>query len=178
MSGTMKEGVTAHFLKLKSGEFDLESIYNLDLNDMGIQDLSIIGRCTGIVYLNLSNNRIKNLRPLGDLKLLETLDVSCNNISSLDGIGQLESLTSVNLAGNMIMSTEDLKCLSKLDKLRKLRLKDDIRNYSNPVCQSTNSYKRTVFDIIPQLNTLDGEILQGKGSDLYQMCDEIDVALQ
>ena len=28
-------GVTAHFLKLKSGEFDLESIYNLDLNDMG-----------------------------------------------------------------------------------------------------------------------------------------------
>ena len=27
------------------------------------------------------------------------------------------------------------------------------------VCQSTNSYKRTVFDIIPQLNTLDGRLL-------------------
>ncbi|KXJ22637.1 leucine-rich repeat-containing protein 61 [Exaiptasia diaphana] len=178
MTRAKKEEVSAHFLKLKSGEFDLESIHHLDLSDMGIQDLSIVGNCAGMVYLNLSHNRIKSLKPLGDLKLLERLDVSCNNISALDGISDLEGLISLNLAGNMIMSIEDLKCLSKLSKLRKLRLKDDVHNYSNPVCQSASNYKKSVSEVLPQLTTLDGEILQGKGSDVYKMCDEVDDALK
>ncbi|XP_048583375.1 leucine-rich repeat-containing protein 61 [Nematostella vectensis] len=178
MNARGNRAITAHMLKLETGEFELGSIHSLDLSNMGIQDLSIVGQCTGLLYLNLSSNNITSLTQLGNLKLLEMLDLSSNKISSLNGMENLTNLGSVNLASNMVMSIDELQCLSDLENLTKLRLQDFVRKQSNPVCQSTKDYKKRVQEILPNLKVLDGELLTGSGSELYAICDEMEAILQ
>lgn len=170
--------LTPHLLKSRTGEFDLESISFLDLSGMGLQDITCIGDCMGLVHLDIANNNLSDLNSLGELKLLETLNVSCNKLSSLDGVEELSNLSSLNLSGNMIRSVESLSCLTKLEKLRVLRLHDSIQGFSNPVCASEENYKKVVCNLLPKLKTLDGERVSGKGADLYEMCDELDAILR
>ncbi|KAJ7389351.1 axoneme assembly [Desmophyllum pertusum] len=170
--------LTPHLLKSRTGEFDLESISFLDLNGMGLQDISCISDCMGLLHLDLANNNLSNLNNLGELKLLETLNVSCNNLSSLDGVEELSNLSSLNISGNIIRSVNSLSCLTKLENLKVLRLHDSIKGFSNPVCASEENYKKAVCNLLPKLNTLDGERVSGKGADLYEMCDELDAILR
>lgn len=170
--------LTPHMLKGRTGEFDLESISFLDLSGMGLHDISCISECMGLLHLDLTNNNLSNLCDLGELKLLETLNVSCNKLSSLDGVEELSNLSSLNVAGNMIRSVDTLSCLTKLEHLKTLRLQDSVQNFSNPVCVSQENYKKVVCDLLPKLQTLDGERVRGKGADLYEMCDELDAMLR
>lgn len=170
--------LTPYMLKSRTGEFDLESISFLDLSGMGLRDISCISDCMGLLHLDLSNNNLSSLDGLGELKLLETLNISCNNLSSLDGIEELSNLSSLNVAGNMLRSVDNLLCLSKLENLKSLRLQDSIQNLSNPVCVSEEHYKKVVCNTLPKLKTLDGERVSGKGTDLYEMCDELDAILR
>jgi len=169
--------LTPHLLKSRTGEFDLESISFLDLSGMGLQDISCISDCMGLLHLDLAKNNISDLKDLGELKLLETLNVSCNKLSSLDGVEDLSNLSSLNVSGNMIRSIDCLSCLTKLENLKVLRLHDSIQGFSNPVCVSEKNYKKAVCNLLPKLKTLDGERVSGKGADVYEMCDELDALL-
>ncbi|XP_067090177.1 leucine-rich repeat-containing protein 61 isoform X1 [Osmerus mordax] len=165
--------ITAVLLKSRTGEFDLESILFLKLRGLGICDLGCIGECTNLERLDLSGNNITKLVPLSSLRLLIVLNVSANRISNLEAISSCDSLQSLNVAGNLISSIENLHCLQSLRKLENIRLKDNTYNFSNPVCKNT-SYRSTLLEMFPNIKVLDGERVVGRGSDLYQLCKDID----
>ncbi|XP_075994563.1 leucine-rich repeat-containing protein 61 [Genypterus blacodes] len=167
------ERVTAVLLKSRAGEFDLESILFLKLRGLGIHDLGCIGECVNLERLDLSGNNITNLASLTSLRLLSVLNLSANRISSLEPLRNCESLQNLNVAGNILSSIENLHCLQPLRKLENIRLKDNTYNYTNPVCRNS-SYRAIVLEIFPNLRVLDGERVVGRGSDLYQLCKDID----
>ncbi|XP_046584161.1 leucine-rich repeat-containing protein 61-like isoform X2 [Haliotis rubra] len=94
-----------------------------------------------------------------------------------EGLQSLEKLHTLSLSGNHIARFESLVCLTGLEYLQDLRLQDRINKLSNPVCQHVN-YLEEVQRMFPRLKTLDGERVQGKGSELYQLCRQIDTQLQ
>ncbi|XP_028287385.1 leucine-rich repeat-containing protein 61 [Parambassis ranga] len=167
------EKITAVLLKSRTGEFDLESILFLKLRGLGIHDLGCIGECMNLERLDLSGNNITNLGPLAFLRLLSVLNLSANRISNLEPLRSCDSLQNLNLAGNVICSTDNLHCIVSLRKLENIRLKDNTYNYSNPVCRNS-SYRTTVLEMFPHIKVLDGERVVGRGSDLYQLCKDID----
>uniref|UniRef100_A0A3Q1HUG4 Leucine rich repeat containing 61 n=1 Tax=Anabas testudineus TaxID=64144 RepID=A0A3Q1HUG4_ANATE len=168
------EKITAALLKSRTGEFDLESILFLKLRSHGIHDLGCVGECINLERLDLSGNNITNLAPLASLRLLSVLNLSANRISSLEPLRSCDNLQNLNLAGNIITSSvESLHCLQSLRKLENIRLKDNTYNYTNPVCRNT-SYRAIVLEMFPNIKVLDGERVVGRGSDLYQLCKDID----
>ncbi|XP_026222080.1 leucine-rich repeat-containing protein 61 isoform X2 [Anabas testudineus] len=167
------EKITAALLKSRTGEFDLESILFLKLRSHGIHDLGCVGECINLERLDLSGNNITNLAPLASLRLLSVLNLSANRISSLEPLRSCDNLQNLNLAGNIITSVESLHCLQSLRKLENIRLKDNTYNYTNPVCRNT-SYRAIVLEMFPNIKVLDGERVVGRGSDLYQLCKDID----
>ncbi|XP_067829427.1 leucine-rich repeat-containing protein 61 isoform X1 [Heptranchias perlo] len=169
--------ITVELLKSRTGEFDLESILFLKLRNVGICNLGCIGDCVNLERLDLSGNDISNLTPLASLKLLIVLNLSANRISNLDPLRSCENLQSLNLAGNLISSVDALCSLTELKNLETIRLKDTVCNFSNPVCMNT-SYRCAVLEIFPKIKVLDGERVSGRGSDLYQLCKDIDASLK
>ncbi|XP_058264962.1 leucine-rich repeat-containing protein 61 isoform X1 [Hemibagrus wyckioides] len=165
--------ITNGLLKSRTGEFDLESILFLKLRSLGIYDLGCIGECINLERLDLSGNNITNLTPLASLRLLLVLNLSANRISNIEPISSCESLQSLNLAGNIISSIDSLQALKPLRKLESIRLKDNTYNYTNPVCKNP-SYRNTVLELFPNIKVFDGERVVGRGSDLYQLCKDID----
>ncbi|XP_067666370.1 leucine-rich repeat-containing protein 61-like isoform X3 [Haliotis asinina] len=127
--------------------------------------------------LDLSHNHLTTLHKLAGLTQLNTLNLSANRITTLEGLQSLEKLQTLNLSGNHIARFESLVCLTGLDYLEDLRLQDRISKLTNPVCQHMN-YVEEVQRMFPRLKTLDGERVQGKGSELYQLCRQIDTQLQ
>ncbi|XP_052699428.1 leucine-rich repeat-containing protein 61-like, partial [Crassostrea angulata] len=174
----MEDGkITKALLKTRSGEFDIESIHTLNLRDCGLSDLGCISECTQLERLNLSRNDLTKLNKLAGLGNLSSLNLSGNRITNPEGLQALESLQSVNLAGNLIGSVNSLRCLTALDKLEDLRLHDPVRDLSNPLCHS-NTYRKDVLDMLPNLKVLDGERILGLGSDVFSMCREIEESLE
>uniref|UniRef100_W5NCA4 Leucine-rich repeat-containing protein 61 n=1 Tax=Lepisosteus oculatus TaxID=7918 RepID=W5NCA4_LEPOC len=169
--------ITAALLKSKTGEFDLESVLYLKLRCLGIYDLGCIGECINLERLDLSGNYITSLKPLASLKLLIVLNLSANRITNFEPICLCDNLQSLNVAGNLISSFENLQCLQSLRKLESFRLKDISCNYTNPVCKNT-SYRNIILEMFPNIKVLDGERLAGRGSDLYQLCRDIDDSLK
>ncbi|XP_061078341.1 leucine-rich repeat-containing protein 61-like isoform X3 [Conger conger] len=113
------------------------------------------------------------LRNLASLRLLLVLNLSSNRISNLEPISNCDSLQSLNVAGNLISSIDNLKCLQSLRQMESIRLKDNTYNYTNPVCKNS-SYRNILLEIFPNLKAVDGERVVGQGSDLYQLCKDID----
>ncbi|XP_066557905.1 leucine-rich repeat-containing protein 61 isoform X2 [Amia ocellicauda] len=169
--------ITAALLKSKTGEFDLESILYLKLRGLGICDLGCIGECINLERLDLSGNNITSLIPLASLKLLLVLNLSANRITNLEPICNCDNLQSLNVAANLISSVEHLHCLHSLRKLESIRLKDNTFSYNNPVCKNT-SYRNLILEMFPNIKVVDGERVVGRGSDLYQLCKDIDESLK
>ncbi|XP_076863606.1 leucine-rich repeat-containing protein 61 [Brachyhypopomus gauderio] len=165
--------ITPGLLKSRTGEFDLESILFLKLRSLGIYDLGCIGECINLERLDLSGNNITNVAPIASLRVLVVLNLSSNRISNLDPISSCESLQSLNLAGNLISSPDNLHPLKSLRTLESIRLKDNTHNYTNPVCKNS-SYRNMLLEMFPHIKVLDGERVVGRGSDLYQLCKDID----
>ncbi|XP_074841407.1 leucine-rich repeat-containing protein 61 isoform X2 [Carettochelys insculpta] len=169
--------ITAQLLKAKTGEFALESILLLRLPGLGISDLGCLGECTSLEWLDLSGNAISQLGPLAALKSLTVLNLSANRICSLEPLGACESLQSLNVAGNLVGSLQQLQCLAGLRRLESLRLHDPRARLSNPVC-ATAAYRGALRDLLPGLKAVDGERLSGCGSELYQLCRDLDSSLE
>ncbi|KAJ8247684.1 hypothetical protein GJAV_G00249080 [Gymnothorax javanicus] len=123
--------------------------------------------------LDLSGNNITNLSPLSSLRLLLSLNLSANRITSLEALSTCFSLQSLNVAGNLISSIESLNCLQPLKNMESIRLNDNLYNYTNPVCKNS-AYRSVLLEMFSNIKVLDGERVVGRGSDLYQLCKDID----
>uniref|UniRef100_A0A8C8RYI3 Leucine rich repeat containing 61 n=1 Tax=Pelusios castaneus TaxID=367368 RepID=A0A8C8RYI3_9SAUR len=169
--------ITAQLLKAKTGEFDLESILLLKLRGLGISDLGCLGECTSLEWLDLSSNAIVHLGPLASLKSLAVLDLSDNRVCNLEPLSACENLQRLNVAGNLLSGLQQLQCLGGLRRLESLRLCDPRGRLSNPLCAS-GAYRSALPDLFPALKAIDGERVSGRGSDLYQLCKDLDGSLE
>ncbi|BFY97024.1 hypothetical protein BsWGS_00064 [Bradybaena similaris] len=174
---TVRGGIiTRQLLKFTSGEFDVESIHTISLTHSDISELGCIGECTGLETLDLSYNDISHLQKLGAVTSLTGLNLSANRITSLDGLQTLENLESLNVCGNLLGSANVLRNISGLAKLTTLTLHDPVTGLTNPMCNS--SYLDQVMLILPSVQTLNGQRVRGKGSELFQLCQNMDKAIK
>ncbi|XP_075771730.1 leucine-rich repeat-containing protein 61 isoform X2 [Pelodiscus sinensis] len=169
--------VTAQLLKAKTGEFALDSILLLKLPGLGLWDLGCLGECASLEWLDLSGNGLSQLGPLAGLRYLAVLDVSANRLSSLEPLGACESLQRLNAAGNLLGSLPQLQGLAGLRRLESLRLHDARARLSNPLCASP-AYPAALLGLLPGLRALDGQRVCGRGSELRQLCRDLDRSLE
>ncbi|XP_015349191.1 leucine-rich repeat-containing protein 61 [Marmota marmota marmota] len=169
--------ITPQLLKARTGEFALESILLLKLRDLGLADLGCLGECLGIEWLDLSGNALTQLGPLASLRQLAVLNVSNNRLTGLEPLAACENLQSLNAAGNLLATPGQLQCLSGLRGLEYLRLRDPLARLSNPLCASP-SYWAAVRELLPGLKVIDGERVSGRGSELYQLCRDLESSLR
>ncbi|XP_046889161.1 leucine-rich repeat-containing protein 61 isoform X4 [Hypomesus transpacificus] len=99
-----------------------------------------------ILFLKLRGLGICDLGCIGECTNLERLDLSGNNITKLVPLSSLRLLIVLNVSANRI---------------------------SNLVCKNT-SYRSSLLEMFPNIKVLDGERVVGRGSDLYQLCKDID----
>ncbi|KAG9352086.1 hypothetical protein JZ751_020499, partial [Albula glossodonta] len=99
-----------------------------------------------ILFLKLRGLGIYDLGCVGECMNLERLDLSGNNITNLTPLSSLRLLISLNLSANRITSL---------------------------VCKNP-AYRSVLLEIFPSIKVLDGERVVGRGSDLYQLCKDID----
>lgn len=169
--------ITSQLLKAKTGEFDLESILLLKLRGLGISDLGCLGACSNLEWLDLSSNAITHLGPLASLKALAVLNISSNRISSLEPLSGCENLQSLNAAGNLLTSLRQLQGLTGLRQLESLRFSNPTGRLSNPFCAAVG-YRVGIVEMFPRVKVLDGERVSGRGSELYQLCKDLDNSLK
>ncbi|EDV26528.1 uncharacterized protein TRIADDRAFT_54634 [Trichoplax adhaerens] len=155
--------LTVDYLKSTSEEFDVDSIREIILRRMGLRDITCVNQCRNVVRLVLSDNKIRNLSALDGLTELTLLNLSSNDITTLAALVQHFVLRRI----------EALSSLSNLKALTNLRLHDDMRGISNPVCQ-LNNYQSAVVGYCPNLRILNGEIIKGDGSTLFSLFREMD----
>jgi len=88
-----------------------------------ISDLTGLGHCTNLTYLDLTHNQINNLSPLSNLTSLVMVELQQNQLTDLNGLADanLPSLELLSLQSNQI---SDLKGLAnaKLPSLKALYL--------------------------------------------------------
>ncbi|XP_070623263.1 leucine-rich repeat-containing protein 61 [Erythrolamprus reginae] len=169
--------ITVHFLKTRTGQFDLESILMLKLRGFGIVDLGCLGECTNLERLDLSGNGLTHLGPLATLKALLVLNVAANRISNLDPLAGCESLQSLDAAGNIIRNAQQLQSLTGLRNLDNLRFRNARARLSNPLCDAA-AYPSVLVEMFPRVKIVDGERVSGPGSEVYQLCKDLDRSLQ
>nr|XP_020029015.1 leucine-rich repeat-containing protein 61 [Castor canadensis] len=169
--------ITPQLLKSRTGEFALESILLLKLRGLGLVDLGCLGECLGLEWLDLSGNALTQLSPLASLRQLAVLNVSNNRLTGLEPLAACENLQSLNAAGNLLATPGQLQCLAGLQGLQHLRLRDPLARLSNPLCASP-SYWGVVRELLPGLKVIDGERVSGRGSELYQLCRDLDSSLR
>lgn len=168
--------ITPQLLKSRSGEFALDSILLLKLRGLGLVDLGCLGECLSLEWLDLSGNALTHLGPLASLRQLAVLNVSNNRLTGLEPLVACENLQSLNVAGNLLAAPGQLQCLAGLQGLEHLRLRDPLARLSNPLCASP-SYWAVVRELLPGLRVIDGERVSGQGSELYQLCRDLDSSL-
>nr|XP_056713730.1 leucine-rich repeat-containing protein 61 [Euleptes europaea] len=169
--------ITSQLLKAKTGEFDLESILLLKLRGLGLSDLGCLGECSNLEWLDLSSNAIAHLGPLSSLKALAVLNISSNRVASLEPLAHCENLQSLNAAGNLLSSLQQLQGLTGLRRLESLRLSSPAGGLSNPLCASLG-YRVAMAEMFPGVKVIDGERISGRGSELYQLCKDLDSSLK
>jgi len=139
--------INEEYLKDKTQEFDVETIFTLSLN--GLESLT----------------------------QLEYLDLSSNRLSALTGLECLESLISIDVAGNFLNSIDCFLPLTKIQSLRSLRTKDRQRNLTNPVYSDVNNNNNDVDEIIVEMLTnlsiFNDEPLRGEGEEFHQAYHEV-----
>ena len=111
-----KTNLTEDYIKSVTGTFDLEIIFDLELEQRNISSLGSLPKCVSLVYLDLSQNKLTDISSIGALIELKFLDLSFNNISSIESLSTLLKLRNLRLQGNNINGPlpNNLKNLKKL----------------------------------------------------------------
>ena len=154
----MKVNLSDEYIKAVTGEFDLETIFDLELTQKQITSLGSLPKCISLVYLDLSQNQITEILGLDNLIELEFLDLSFNNISNIAPLGALLKLRNLKLHGNNINGPlpGSLKHMKKLEKIsfKCIDIDGKNKNCTNPIC-SMNNYRRNIFECFTNLKWLD-----------------------
>ncbi|RNA13689.1 Leucine-rich repeat-containing 61 [Brachionus plicatilis] len=149
--------LTVDYLKRETRNFDLECVFVLDLSNKDIDELDQISSCTNVEIINLSKNNLSDLAGLKNLANLQYANLSNNKITSLVGLENLESLKTLNLSGNNIQDIDQFFKLRDLKNLTCLILNDSVTKASNPVCKNQPLYRKSLKQILPNLELVDGQ---------------------
>ena len=175
-----KTNLSDEYLKSVTGFFDLEIIFDIELNQKNILSLGSLPKCISLVYLDLSQNKISDITEIDSLIELKFLDLSFNNISNITPLGSLLKLRNLRLQGNNINGPLP-NCLKNLKKLESLTFKTiNIEekpnlNVSNPIC-TMNDYRNHVFHCFANLKWLDN-LPKGMEEIEYEYKDDEDDAI-
>jgi len=169
--------INEEYLKDKTQEFDVETIFTLSLNGLGLFDVGCLGNCINLQSLNLSNNKLSSVLALKSLTQLEYLDLSSNRLSALTGLECLESLISIDVAGNFLNSIDCFLPLTKIQSLKLLRTKDRQSNLTNPVYSDVNNNNNeldeAIVEMLTNLSIFNDEPLRGEGEEFHQAYHEV-----
>jgi len=105
-------------LKKTTGEIsldDMQAIYNLDLNDTAVQDISDLAYCTNLEGLALQHTRVATLAPLSSCKELKLLSINGTEVEDLSPISGLTRLRDLFVGGTKV---SNVASVAKLNRLR------------------------------------------------------------
>ena len=147
-------------IKAATGQFDLESVYKLQMPHMGIRKIEGLALLPNLTELDLSSNHISKIEGLEKLEQLKKLTLANNEIAKLQNLSSLASLESLRLDGNKIANVDDVRCLENLPSLRSLHFAASpdatAADERNPLCDHP-AYRTAVRRMLPALAALDGE---------------------
>ena len=93
---------------------DFLKVTELNLDELGIKDLTPLAGLPNLTSLRLFKNGIDNISPLAGLVHLKMLDLRINNISDILPLSKMTELTGLLLSNNQIV---DISPLSDMDKI-------------------------------------------------------------
>jgi len=149
---------------------EIEDVQFIDstFETLGEEDLNALLNYPNIEFLNLANVGLKNIsasfpshEKIGAV-ILSNNRLSDDVIATLTNLKNLESLA---LDGNQITSIDSFKILSDLSNLREIALADC------PIASETD-YRSKLFEILPQLQLVDGH--DKDGQEIMDDSDEVD----
>ena len=163
-------------IKRESGQYDLELVQRLYLEDQYIKVISHTEQLVSLRDLSLARNEITTIQGFSLLTELRRLDLSYNNIRVVKGLETLVKLQWMDLSYNKIESLNDtLEHLRELPQLTSLKLGDSVDDKiaklagagagasdaitPNPCC-TNKKYPLAVFESLPQLVVLDGSLVE------------------
>lgn len=137
----------------------LRCLTDVNLSSNHIQSVQGLQVLSALTAINLASNRLNSLQGLVQLPALERLIVSHNFISSLSTCTPQAGcrLNYIDLHNNLLTVPEDISALKHCTNLRHLLLAGG--QPGSPLC-STSYFKQVIAQMLPQLNTLDGQKLE------------------
>lgn len=140
----MSKTLTPEMLFIKSKNYNLSTIRQVNFWGASLSDISVISKCASLVSASFSKNQLVTLRPFQNLQNLQELSMASNYISDFN----------------------ELYYLKSCPHLSSLWLK------GNPISQARN-YRETVIKVLPNLKKLDDEVITPEekyaiSSDSYQ----------
>ena len=99
------------------GQTFLSDVTELNLDGLGITDISVLAKCTQLTKLDLRNNQVTDLTPLMELQELTWLCLWNNQVEDLRPLMSLTKLTYLDVDGNQIRAITPLEFLPALEEL-------------------------------------------------------------
>lgn len=124
----------------------------IDLSYNLFADISGLNKMKSITELKLNNNAIESMIGIATAVSLEYIDLSSNKISVIEGLEMLSSLKHLSIADNCIKYLVNVRLLTMNKSLTYLDLS------GNDVTKCP-SYRSEVAQLLPQLESLDKEIV-------------------
>lgn len=155
----METRITESLIKAVSGEFDLATVYKLQLCRMNIRTIENLENCVNLTELNLSGNEIDKIEGLERLHNLRKLTLTTNKITSLAGLAKCENLEHILIQENNIGNIGEVSHLLPLQNLKSVYFKNIDGTQRNPLCEHP-SYRSSIVRQLTQLSILDGERLK------------------
>jgi centriolin len=118
------------------------NLLQLNLSYNLITKIEGLDRLIDLVELNLAENSISKIEGIDHLRCLERLNLSGNQIKRIpENISNLANMVHLRIARNKLENLNDVRYLSKLTKLKNLRLDD------NPICEQESSHLFVIYHV-------------------------------
>jgi len=153
-----EEELTEGIIKIATGQFDVEILHSIQLQNIGFVTLGAsLLRCANVTALDLSHNELTTLEGIqGTAPSLQWLDISCNAVTSLAPLECCKKLQVCRARGNRLSSFAPL-CAKIHSELRSLYLQKHDFTEQNPVCADRAQYLAAVKLAFPNgIRCLDG----------------------